>query len=331
MLRALLLGSCSLFVACSERALLQDASGRYRLVARCDGRDADGPRCRELLRRAGEHATILCHDERMVRAAATSTPNLHIVAIGGAGPDAMFAPTDAPEMRRLAAQTAVVLDETGADAAIDLALLWCHGIAPPSHLPLGTRILRSGVPDAAQPAPGDFVLELLRRQHGDLLTSQPNTDVVFRIGCAVLRADGRHLRVRDQARAAAARYPQLELVDRAADGDRERLAAIVRTFLDDGHRAILVSTDDTKSLAPIAAAARERNVALFVLDAFAECDVATCCIGCDQQVLGRAAGEAVRQLEPGGAAIVEIGDDLQRPAIRLREQGLAAALGLQQP
>jgi ABC-type sugar transport system substrate-binding protein len=336
LLRALLLGSCSLLATCGGRALLQDASGRYRLLARCAGDEAGQARCRDLVRRAGSPAVVFSHDERLARALASPATtdgalpaDVRIVTIGTSGPEQMFAAAATPAGRQFAAQAAVVLDETGAGVAVDLALLWCHGITPPRRLTIGTHILRAGQPDTTQPAPGDFVVELLRRQHGDLLTDKPGTDVVFRIGCALWRGEGRHLRVRDQVRAAAGRYPQLELTDGTADGDPARLDAIVRAFLAEGHRAVLISTDDPSTLTSVATEAREHNVALFVLDAAADCEVATCCIGCDQQVLGRAAGEAVKLLAPNGAAIVELGGDRQRPAIQARERGFATALGLQ--
>lgn len=335
LLRALMLGSCSLLAACGERPLLQDAGGHYRLLARCAGDAAGLAQCRDLLQHADAPAVVFSHDGQLLRALATPTTtggplpaDLRAVAIGDSDPDAMVAAAATPAWRQLAARTAIVLDASGAGVAVDLALLWCHGITPPRRLTIGTRMLRTGQPDLVQPAPGDFVVELLRREHAALLTDKPQTDVVFRIGCVTLHPDDQPSGMRSQAHAAASHYPQLELVDRTADGEPAQLEAIVRTFLAEGHRAILIRTDDPTTLTTIAAEAREHNVALFVLDADADCDVATCCIGCDQQVLGRAAGAAVKLLAPGGAAIVELGADRQRPAIQAREQGFVAALGL---
>jgi hypothetical protein len=329
-LRALLLGSCSLLAACGDGTLLQDAGGGYRLVAQFD--DVGSDRYRELLRQNGAQALLFAHEEQLARRTADSwnPPDLRIVTIGEYGPDEMFPATASPEWRRFAGQTAVVLDETGAAVAVDLALLWCHGIAPPRRLALGTRILMPGGTVLTQPAPGDFVVALSRREHAALLTETPQTDVVFRIGLVMQRADDRHLRVRNQAHVAAKRYPQLTFVDRTADGDPARLEALVQELLDEGHRAILVSTDDPKSLGRVAAAAQDRNAALFVLDPAADCPHATCCIGCDQHTLGRAAGEAVKLLAPNGAAIIELASDLQDESVQLRHRGFCDALGLQQ-
>lgn len=324
--RALLLGSWSLLAACGgDGALLQDAGGGYRLVAQYDG--AEGiHEARERLHPNGAQALLFTHQERLARVAAASSSAFHIVTIGDSAPDEMFPATASSPPR--AEQTAVVLDETGAAVAVDLALLWCHGITPPRRLALGTRILMPGGAVITQPAPGDFVVTLLRREHAALLTDKPQTDVVFRIGLVMQRADDRHLQVRNQADVAAKRYPHLTFVDRTAEGDPARLEAIVREFLGEGHRAILVSTDDPKALGPIATAAREHSAALFVLDPAADCDHATCCIGCDQHTLGRAAGEAVKLLLPNGAAIVELADDLQDESVQLRHRGFRDALGL---
>ncbi|MBL8728143.1 MAG: substrate-binding domain-containing protein [Planctomycetes bacterium] len=335
LLRALLLGSCSLLAACGDHALSQDASGRYRLVAQFAGSQVHSDACREALERHGTAALVFAHDEatatgpRGIWSSGYRPLEFRLVTIGDYSPDELFPATLPPEERRRAEQTAVVFEETGAAVAVDMALLWCHGITPPRRLPLGTHFVTPGGVSSPQPAPGDFVVELLRRQHADLLTTTPQTDVVFRMGLVMSRADDRHLRVRNQAYVAAKRYPQLDFVDRVADGDGAGLEATVRELLAAGHRAILVSTDDPSALGPIAVAAQERNVALIVLDPKAECQYATCCIGCDQQTLGRAAGEAAKLLAPNGAAIVELADDLQSESAQLRHRGFCDALGLQ--
>jgi len=325
LLRALLLGSCSLLAACGgESARLADANGQYRLLARFAGDEVGGDTCRALLRRLGDQALVFAQDApslRRLAGASGGTPNLlehgRLVAIG----DETTQPAGG--------QAALVVAPTGAAVAVDLALLSCHGIAPPRRLALGCRFLLPGGSVTTQPAPGDFVVELLRRQHADLLTGTPQTDVVFRIGLLTLRDDGVQRRVREQGTAAAQRYPHLVLTARHADGDPARLDGIAREFVAAGHRAILIATDDATSLGPIAVAAQERNVALIVLDPKAECQFATCCIGCDQHTLGRAAGEAAKLLAPNGAAIVELADDLQSESAQLRHRGFCDALGLQ--
>jgi hypothetical protein len=324
-LRAMLLGSCSLLAACGgERALLADASGRYRLMASFTGAEVGSDACHALMRRLGDQALVFAQDapsaQRLAGShGATANPPAHgrFVTIGDETSDA--APID---------RTALVVAPTGVAVAVDLALLWCHGIVPPRRLALGPRFVLPGGSMTTQPAPSDFVVELLRRQHGDLLTLQPQTDVVFRIGTATLRDDGVQRLVREQATESAKRYPQLVSTTRHAGGDQPALDGIVRDFLAEGARAILIATDDPRSLAAIAAATAERNVALFVLDATAECELGTCCIGCDQHTLGRAAGEAVKLLAPTGASIVELAADLPSAAAQLRHRGFGDALGL---
>jgi hypothetical protein len=296
-------GWCSLLAACGDAPLLQDASGRYRIVARIDAADV-GPGLGDAARKHGEPLLVIAHDDsRARRAAAMPDRRFRIVAVGRA-PHAGSALR--PDLDVL------VVEETGAAAAIDIALLWCHGITPPRQLTVGTRIVVPGDSGGGtpSPAPGDFVLELLRHQHRDLLTAPPKTDVVFRIGLATLHAN-------------------LVLEHRDAGGDPARLDAAARDLMALGCRAVLVSTDDPASLSAIAESARAGNAALIVFDPLARCAGAGCSVGCDQQTLGRAAAQAARRLLPEGAAIVELGDPLDG-ALQVRRQGFAEALGLRE-
>jgi hypothetical protein len=81
---------------------------------------------------------------------------------------------------------ALVVADDGAAAAIDLALLYSHGITIPPRLPLGCRVLtraNAAAGGAARPFAGDFALQMLRGQHTQVLTTTPSVDVVFTIGC----------------------------------------------------------------------------------------------------------------------------------------------------
>lgn len=315
-LRALLSGSCSLLAACGgHHALPGDASSPYRLAAQFRGAETGGEQCLAELRQLGAQALVFAHSER-----SAGRHDGRMVLIADDPPEAALAGHGK--------QTAVVVTQTGATVAVDMALLWCHGITPPRRLAIGTRVHMPDGTTTTQPAPGDFVIQLQRREHADVLTTTPQTDVVFHIGIVLQRAEGRHLRARDEAVEAAKRYPQLDLVARCAEGDPALLEVNVRELLAQGHRAILVSTDDPDALGPIAAAAQERNVALIVLDPNVDWRAATCCVGPDQRTLGRAAGETVKVMAPSGAAIVELADELESASAQQRHQGFCDALGL---
>lgn len=232
---------------------------------------------------------------------------------------------------------AVVVADHGAAAAVDLALLFCSGIAPPPKLPLGARIVNAANQAAGgttRPAPGDVVLQLLRQQHAGLLSTSPSTDVVFPIGLLRGADDPTSKAIAASVRAAAGRYPQLELLDRTDAADPAALAPIAREFVQRGVRAILVvlPTHDAPPLTAVQTAAAEQNVAVFAIDPSLQCTTATCVVGSDAQILGRAAGETLLGMTTGPGPIRPV---LTNPAdaslFAARLRGLAAALGLPEP
>ena len=317
--RHLLVASCSLLGGCGDAPLLQDASGRYRVVSQVAHSADVAAALREAEQRHGERLLVLAHDQDLaLSAAAVPDRRWRIVAVV-ASPDVMTS------MRR--DLDTVVVDDHGVTAAVDVALLWCHGIVPPRRLTVGTTVVGPGDAAGGTPsqAPGDFVIGMLRHQHRDLLTSTPKTDVVFRIGLLTTRAADRGLR--DQVTAAARRYPQVTLVHRDAGGDAQRLDVLARELLAEGCRALLASAEDPASLTPIAREAQERHVALIAFDPLAMCEGATCSVGCDQETVGRATAKAIERAMPEGAAIVELGD--QRIAqVRSHHDSFCETLGL---
>lgn len=322
--RVLVLACASLAAGCSERALLQDAEGRYRLVARLpnDRIDAELPR----LLAAHDGGVVLFAQDRGAAAAAlphtergAERPRVPVVAIDAPGASPL---AEAPAVTRIVA-------DHGATAAVDLALLTCHGIGVPPQLLLGASIAHPGAAERRLPSPGSLVLELLRREHAELLTDARAHDVVFRCGFVPLAGDGRHARAAAAAVTAAARYPQLVLERRDGDGTAARQAELGRELLETGCRALLVTADEPATLAPLAAACAERNAALLLVDATAPCEHATCSVGADPDSLGRAAGEVIRQLAPDGAAIVVVGAAPSADRQEAIERGLATALRLE--
>jgi hypothetical protein len=223
-----------------------------------------------------------------------------------------------------------ILDDTGAAVAVDLALLHIAGIALPERLPLGTRSFtetdKKGTPRVG---PGDLVVAMLRNQNAAALNPRPDIDVVYPLGFVRGGAGAWPARCEQEVRAAAGRYAQLQLQVRDAGGDPGGVTRCIGELLDAGCRAIVASIDDPAQLG----ASRERcdaaRIALLALDPRLR-PGATCCIGADQDVLGRTAAERLRANRPDGAKIVLVrtaGD----PLADLRAAGFAAALGLSRP
>ena len=307
----------SCLAACSDRALLQDEGGCYRVVA--DGAFAAlaGP----LARGEVDAVVVLDGDGSRLRTEPAWPKGQRTPLVVGIGEPADTA-TD-PD--------ALVVAATGADVAIDLALLTMNGIAIPPRLPIGTTLVTA--PNRAaggqrEPAPGDAIVALLRRQYAAVLTTQPATDEIHHIALVCWRDDDPwQQRVRADATAAAKRYPQVELHVRCADGDAERQREAAKLLADEGARAVLVSVPTPASLAPLAADLRPRNVALIVLGAASGCDQATCCVGTEPAMLGRAAALGVRALLPERAALA-LTYTTADPDIAARERGFVDALAL---
>lgn len=237
----------------------------------------------------------------------------------------------ASDLDSAAGVDAMVAPDDGVRAAVDLALLWSHGIQPPQALPLGAQVVTPANRAAGgerRPAAGDLMLQVLRSQHPEELTTTPTIDVVFRIAfVATSAAAGR---LRPTVAAAVKRYPQLELAGEVGPTVvPAELAALVSTAGSKGCRAVLVAVDAEGEPVPAAAkaAADAGQVALLVLDPLLREQPATCRLGGDLTNAGRALGEQLCLLLPGGGSVVEItasGSDRSSEAVRA---GLLAAIG----
>lgn len=313
----------SLALACCDKPpVMQDAKARYRVVAQFAA-DAVEAKAREL----GTPDVVLL-DGPPIEAARVFTGKRgesvapRVVVIGEP-------PASATE---LSPSDAVVIDETGAAVAIDLALLHCSGVQLPKQVPLGTHVLTRADFEkggAARPGPGDFAVEMLRREHADVLAIPPKTDVVFRLVLVQFRGDDPwQVRAGAEAVAAARRHRNLDLSVHVVDANVDAQNAAIRRCVADGHRAVLVVTDDPATLTAVGKEAREHGVALILLDRRLRDENVACCVGADQGMLGRAAGETIARLLPNGGTIVHVlgtGDAaLQAP----RRQGFVDSLGL---
>lgn len=326
--KSVCVGCCAVLAACGESATLQDAKGTLRVVAEVSTAGDEAKVAAALSAALAAHpqvAVVAALDApglRAVRAAA--------VAAGDHAPQRVM--IDATAGTPAPGET-IVVEATGAAVAVEVALLACHGIALPPRVAVGTHVVTAadasagGVPRLA---PGDLGIEMLRRQHPDVITTTPNTDVIFAIAFVQIRADGGfHDRVRDEVQAAVKRYPQLQLTSLVAGGATARLLGLVNECIQANRRVVLVSTDDWAPLQGVAAAMAERKIALVAIDPLLSAPHAASVVGGDQEVLGRAVGEAVRALLPGGGACITLHGDPGIGIAMQRQRGFAAALGLQ--
>tara|TARA_R110002072_G_scaffold67163_3_gene165118 strand:- start:137742 stop:138749 length:1008 start_codon:yes stop_codon:yes gene_type:complete len=297
-IRTVALLSCLLTSACGSKSMASDPTGKFHLAASC------APEALRKTVAATPQATLIL---------AFESSNKDVVAATNAAKRAirpfLVVIGDAPDDEEELADAVIVAD-TGATAAIDLALLACNGVAvPPIRIEVGLRTFtpaNRAAGGTSRPGPGDAGLVVLCMPHGKLLTTTPETDEIHRIG--LLQADSSNpeqQRIRREADAAAARYPQLELTtaDNSATGTVIEQAQLLIT---QGCRALLLTTSDPKQTQAVVAAAAKApdgGVSVIVLDPLMEQHEA-CVIGCAPATLGQAAAQLVQDLLPEGGSII---------------------------
>lgn len=313
---AVTLACCALATSCGRAGLEQ--RGRYAFASLTVRGDASAVRAAldERSRALGPIAAVFLNGVALPDDRAGAD---HVVTIAAK-------PTD--EAGFGVADT-IVVDETGGGAAVDLVLLAKHGLELPRRIALGTRVVTRAnlaANGVARAAAGDFVLDLLRREHAALLgAAAPDTPKV-RIGLVQLRPDDpRQARAAAEVTAAARSRPVVELERVSAAGDVNQQNAAIASLIREG-RAAIVITDDPASLAVVRKSAIVANAAIVVIDVDAREDIGTS-VGPDQIVLGRAAAEAIVRAVPTGGTVLELHADLGDPIVRKRHQGFVAALG----
>ncbi len=329
--RTLWIAGCLLLATCGDDAPQQAPDG-HRVVAVIDAdRMADASVEHPLTGALRTHpgiAAVFAHDETIATGAveacaAAQRTDVRIVSGLANAADARQLVADG---RRAAACACTAAPA----AAIDLALLVCSGITAPKDLGLGVQrftradLAAGGVNEAA---PGDFVLDTLRRQHADTLTTTPAIDVVFRIGLVdggAFTAGGTALRA--LLVAAAKRYPQVQLDVGPDTASPEQQQATARKFIGENYNALLVVPTAPEALVKVCAEATAQNIKVVVLGNALAGDAFLCRIGADPTALGRAAAAAMKQVLPAGGDVVEVqGND--RAAAAACHDAFVRALG----
>ena len=282
--------------ACGNEPLAKDLDGNYQVAAKCTTTTLT-----ETIN-AKANATLIVafgakNQEILARTnAAKRATQPFVITIG---------PTPSPTEELC---DTVIVAETGATAAVDLALLASNGIKlPPNRVEIGTKTftpanLAAG--GASQGAPGDAYMAYTRTQHAAILTGNPDTDEIHQIG--MLQADHPdpwQQRVHVELKDACARYPQLSLVEGEAETQPIDQA---KQMLLKGCRVLMIATSNpsiTKSIVAAAAKGPNGPTPVIVLDPML-LDHETCVIGCSPDAIARAASASVRQLLPEGGTMI---------------------------
>ena len=302
----LLLPLCA-FAACNggSPAVLQSTDGKYRLVHVADAADAAAART-AMAKALAEHDRIdavFAHDAALASAAEATCREKGRTGVRFVDVAALRLPV--------------------AEAAIDVALLASSGITPPRQLHVGTLVVTKATAAAGGEriaAPADFVLANLRREHAEILTTQPKIDVVFRIGLAIADdSDAWRTRLRDALVAAAKRYPQVALDRRPS----------VQECAADTYNVILV-VPPLAGAAEACKAAMAQGKRVVVVDRELGSDDFTYFVGIDGNSIGAAAHRQIADLlGAAGGSIVEISGPASSQS-EAQHAGFVKALGLVQ-
>lgn len=298
LMRALAFALCLTATSCGSKPIARDPSGKLSVAARC------APETLTDTLKAHPEATLIVAFDASNRAILAATdaakrPARPYAVVIGEAPDAREELLDA-----------VIVGDSGAAAAIDLALLACNGVAPPRQpIEIGCRTITAANRAAGgsmRAGPGDAFLAMTRMQHQKVLTTQPATDENHQVGILQTHPqDPEQQRIRREANAAASRYPQLTpvAIGSQAGGD---LAMQARQLIARGCRAIILASRDPKQsqrVLAVAETAPDGRVPVIVLDPLLR-NHGTCVIGCSPKSLGQAAATVVQGLLPDGGTIV---------------------------
>lgn len=199
---------------------------------------------------------------------------------------------------------------TGGAEAVDLALLAVAGKKLPREVILGSRLFtkdnleRNG---EELPAPGARLMAELRAGHGDALRPDPGRAGAVRIGMSQCNlGEPWRQQMNEDIKAAAARYPQIQLTLRDAQNDPDRQRAQIDEFVAGKVDCLLVSPKETKALTPPVARAFQAGIPVIVIDRKVEGDQFTTFLGPDNRMVGEAAGRYAWKLLGGRGKVVEL-------------------------
>ena len=318
-------------------AVMQSEDGTFVVRHQADARwkgDVAQQEMEAVLERLPKIDLIYAHNDPMAKGAAQACRQKGRTDVRIIGVDGLPGDGHGQQLVRDGVIDATFAYPTCGAEAIDLALLACSGIDVPKRIELGTvEYTKAAIAAGGRrvTSPGEFMLANLRQQHGDVLTTEPMTDVVFRIGMAQCTDDEPwRVQMGKDLEAAAARYPQIEYHYRSANDDVETQRGIVRDFIAQNFNAILISPKESRSLAAACQEAVAAGIKVIVIDRElgGEDGGFTCFIGGDNVAIGRAAGAHARTLLPAGGVIVELQGLMTSSPAQERHAGFAEALGL---
>ncbi len=296
LMRSLTFLLCLTISACSNEPLAKDLDGYYQVVAKCTTTTLT-----ETVSAEADATLIVAfgakNQEILARTAAARRATQPFVVTIGSIPNSTEELCDN-----------VIVAETGATAAVDLALLASNGIKlPPNQVEIGTKtftLANRAAGGTSRGAAGDAYMAYTRAQHAGILTENPETDEIHQVGMLqVDYANPWQQLVHDEIEDACSRYPQLSFIEGKAETSPVDQA---KQLLLAGCRVLMIATSNQSTTkAIVAAAASEPNgpTPVIVLDPML-LDHKTCVIGCSPDAIAQAASTSVKQLLPEGGSMI---------------------------
>lgn len=199
---------------------------------------------------------------------------------------------------------------TGAEEAIDVAILILNGIDVPKDIVLATTLYTRENIDRAglkMEAPGTKLIAELREKHADLLRPDPDNVGKWTIGMSQSnRGEPWRVRMNKEIEAAVARYPQLKVEFKDAQNKSQEQRSQVEEFLTQGVDLLIISPKETIPLTPPVKKVFEAGTPVIVLDRRIQGDTYTCFVGGDNTLMGQTAGRYIGHILGGKGNIVEL-------------------------
>jgi ribose transport system substrate-binding protein len=127
-------------------------------------------------------------------------------------------------------------------------------------------------------------------------------------------------------RAAAEKHPELKVVFKDAQNDTLRQRAHIEEFVSAGVDVLIISPLEAQPLTEPVAKAYDAGIPVIVLDRAVLGDKYTCFIGADNQKIGRAAGEWIKNTLGGKGRVVELKGLMTSTPGQARHEGFRSAI-----
>ena len=139
-------------------------------------------------------------------------------------------------------------------------------------------------------------------------------------------AEPYRVQMNKDVRDAVAKYPELRLIEKDAQKDSNKQRAQVEEFVSQGVDLLIISPNEPDPLTLPVRRAMEAGIPVIVLDRRLRGDDYTTFIGADNEQIGRAAGEWIKQTLGGSGTVIELQGMMSTDPAQKRHDGFRQAI-----